>query len=292
MGCNRFMDESVLKRLQKVELEMLVKFDSFCREHRINYFLEGGTALGAIRHHGFIPWDDDVDVGMLRDDFNKLLSLRASLPAGLNLHLPSEKPEMAPLFAKICLDGTAFRTEETSDAHYEQGIFLDVFVYDQLLENPRMRRKQLRNARAWQSISYLYHSPHICSNGYGITNGMIKIASKAAHFILNRLTHPSQIIEKFERSANAKGAKTDLYSPFAYTKTPPMPRSVFLPTKDVLFEGHMMPVPNDIDLYLSNLYGDWETLPDEEDRHAHSPLYIRFTDGAEWHSADGSKKGS
>lgn len=280
------MDSCTLGKLQRVELDLLISFDAFCKENDIEYFLEGGTALGAIRHQGFIPWDDDVDVGMFRDAFSKLVKLRAKLPEGLSLHLPSEKPEMAPLFAKLCLDNTEFQTRETADACYHQGIFLDIFIYDQLLENSRDRKRQLRNARTWQSVSYLFHSPVISTVGDNLSGKLLSVGAAVAHKILKRIVSPSVINEKFERSASPCGLKTDLYVPLAYTQTPPMPKSTFLPTKRIAFEGHMLPVPNDINQYLENLYGDWQTLPKAENRHVHSPLYVIFPDGTEWRNLD------
>ncbi len=276
------MDESILKKLQGTELDLLLIFDEFCQKEQIPYFLEGGTALGAARHAGFIPWDDDVDVGMFRHDYEKLVSLKHRLPPHVSLDTPDEKPEMAPMFAKLCIKGTRFETEETREADYDQGIFLDIFIYDQLLKDEAKRKKQLRNASFWQSASYLYHSKHITGLPESAVGKAMRFACRMAHSVLKYLTNPRKIRSHFNRSLTMQGEKGNLYGTLAYVKTEPMPSDWFFPTQTTHFEGHGFPVPRNLDGYLQNLYGEWRKIPEKEERHVHSPLCILFPDGESW----------
>lgn len=125
-----------LRRLQDVELEMLSEIDAICKRHDIKYFLAGGSLLGAVRHGGFIPWDDDLDIGMLREDFEKFHKVvQAELPDFLSYESPRLKtadPEKAQYhFSKVRLKGTYFATKYSNRHACKNGVFVDIIVYDQ-----------------------------------------------------------------------------------------------------------------------------------------------------------------
>lgn len=94
-----------LKKLQDIELDILIMLKDFCLQHDISWFLDGGTVLGAARHKGFIPWDDDIDIGMLREDYDRFVSLaKTELPSGYSLHDWSNTPGYSAMFAKVYKD--------------------------------------------------------------------------------------------------------------------------------------------------------------------------------------------
>ena len=121
-----------LRELQQCQLACLEEFDRICKAHGITYFLGGGTLLGAIRHRNLIPWDDDIDVMMLRDQYEKFLSV-VQKEISLDFYYQSNKtdPDYHSIFDKIRMNGTVFKTEfsrQFSGMH--QGIFVDIFVHD------------------------------------------------------------------------------------------------------------------------------------------------------------------
>ena len=120
-------NDDVLKRIQAAELYLLVAFDKVCRDNGLTYFLDSGTALGAVRHGGFIPWDDDIDVGMPRKDYERFMQIGQNLlPSNIFLQNRDTEANYLRYAAKLRLEGTVF--PETNELPYQHnGIFIDIF---------------------------------------------------------------------------------------------------------------------------------------------------------------------
>lgn len=127
-----FNEDKTVAGAQKIMLEILKIVHNICKENNITYFLDGGTLLGAIRHGGFIPWDDDVDISMPRKDYEKFLCIAPNyLPEDLLLQTSETEPGYDQPFAKIRKKGTLLlEFNETGKENYNHGIFIDIFPFD------------------------------------------------------------------------------------------------------------------------------------------------------------------
>lgn len=271
-------ENETLRKLQLVELEVLLAIDKVCREHNIVYFLDSGTALGAKRHSGFIPWDDDIDIGMPRAHYERFLEVApAALGSAFTVANPATDDRLAGLFAKVWKNGTKFFTSETIDAGIDQGVFVDVFPYDYLSSNEEIRNMQLRSCLKWQSISYLYHSGTINVPHKGVLGKAEKAACHVAHGVLKVLSSQKSIRDKFTDSAtrgNGADASHDMAC-MNYTRQGIFPEDALLPPQPLEFEGHSFPVPAKIEEYLGILYGEtWNELPPESERRNHAPKVL------------------
>ena len=128
--------------LQKTQLEMLRQLDAVCRKLKIPYFLVCGSALGAVKYGGFIPWDDDLDVALYRDDYQKLLEAAPELlPEGLFLQNFRTDPQFPQIYSKLRRNGTTFEEPAVRHLAMHQGVFLDIFPLDGYPEGRLAQRK-------------------------------------------------------------------------------------------------------------------------------------------------------
>lgn len=271
-------ENAVLRRLQLAELEILRDIDRVCHKHGITYFLDSGTVLGAKRHGGFIPWDDDADLGMPRADYERFLEVApAELGNRYNVSASCDNAHQAALFAKVMLNGTRFETEETQEAGFEQGVFVDIFPYDALCSNAVEAKRQRKRCVMWQSISYLYHSRHIVVPHGGTLGAIERLACAAAHGVVRLLLSPKVINSKFDAAAmmaqGDSGSKLLISSPYAYDG--PFPADMLFPPSSIEFEGHAFSAPADVEGYLRVQYGEsWNELPPEDQRRNHAPKLL------------------
>lgn len=274
----------ILKRLQETELEILQVIADFCKQNDIEWFLDSGTALGAVRHSGFIPWDDDIDVGMMRDQYDRFIELAANgLPEGYTLHTFGETKGFAPMFAKVCKDGTRFVTQETIESGYDQGFFVDVFPYDALSSDEGRAHRQLANARRNRVMSYLYHFKTQMVPHGGILGKAERLACRMAHVVLKVVASPERIKSDFDKSIlNADEPRSQKCVCLSSHLMKVYDVDTLIPPVEGSFEGRSFPIPHDVRRYLEGTYGDWQCLPAEEDRHTHLPMMLDFGNGAVW----------
>lgn len=269
-----------LRRLQLTLVEIVKDIDRVCRDNGIAYFLDSGSCLGAVRHAGFIPWDDDMDLGMLREDYDRFLEIApAALGDDYVVVHPGSDRRLAGMFAKVWKRGTVFATNETIEAGIPQGIFVDIFPYDAVNPDPPAASKQLRDCRFWQSVSYLYHSGSINVPHGGVIGAIERGGCRVVHGLVHAFLSPERIRASFESaalSASDDGPST-AYNNMAYAGCGPFPRGVLLPVGSLPFEGVNLPVPGDYRRYLEICYGStWNELPPENERRNHAPVELGF----------------
>jgi len=252
-----------LKQLQNIELELLVEFDRICRKHNIIYSIDGGTLLGAIRHGGFIPWDDDADVIMNRKEYVRFLSV-------VDEELDKEKFYFQDLnrtigyrwgYGKLRRKGTEFVRLNQEYMPYEQGVFMDVFVCDNVPENYLARC-------VCNFHSYLYRKFFYSEVGKHTATGW----SRVVYEILNLV--PEQELKlkynKYVAYRNKRESRWVKCLTFpACNRTYGYKKEWYGDTIDILFEGKKLRACKKYEEYLEFLYGDYMKLPPEEKRKVH-----------------------
>lgn len=272
--------QGTLERLHTLQLKMLQTFDELCLKHGLTYFLDGGTCLGAVRHQGFIPWDDDVDLGMPKEDYEWLCRhAKEVLPEGLSLRIPQNTQGQAALWAKLSLDGTCFIDQELMEAGCEQAIFCDIFPYVRLEKDTRLAAQQIKSFNHWQKVSYLHKSSHIKIPHKTPAKRLVTLGIKGAHAYYARRYTSQQIQTNFQSQFNSKNPG-DLWVCPSYATYGSFTTEILFPTIEYTFEEITLRVPHKPQEYLNIMYGPtWTEFPPLEDRYTHAPKILDFGDG-------------
>nr|WP_303211465.1 LicD family protein [Methanobrevibacter smithii] len=263
-------DPETLKHLQDVYLMMLKDFIKVCDENQIEYYLDGGSALGAVRHQGFIPWDDDIDIILFRDEYNRLIEILEKLPQDKYELLSSENKKCyCRLYSQWNLKGT--KTEEYYDMNtdFTLGISLDIFVLDNI-PNDGLRKKifSIKQTLIRKLIwSYeITNSEAYISKNKEKMGKILKIIFKIFRINFTKIKKiNNNFIEKY-RNENCENV-CNLSTTYELV---PIPKNIFHPPKKVKFEDVEVNIPNDYDKYLKIIYGDnYMEIPPKEDRYNH-----------------------
>lgn len=260
-------DNTLLRKIQLTQLEIVKEIDLICRNNRIDYYLCAGTALGAIRHNGFIPWDDDLDIMLPRGEYTKLLRvLNNELPKKYWLQSYETDPHYWQPFAKVRKLGTIYKEKGMeSFADEKTGVWVDIFPMDFAKKKDSL---SLKWTRYWvKMISFTLR----------VREFNLKNSSFSRRYALSicflRL-FPSTILKKIqERIMQSEEAGASYYVNLASTyeiSKETFPIGWFIESSRVAFEDAELPVANGVHKYLQQLYGDYMKLPPEEKRNGHN----------------------
>lgn len=265
------LPENELRSLQLVLLDMLVEVDNICKENNIRYCIIAGTLLGAVRHKGFIPWDDDIDIAMTRDEYKK--------------------------FQEVCKTklntDTYFFQDNTTDPHYlwgwgrlrhldsefvrvgqehlkmKTGIFLDIFPVDNVPDFPPMRG--LFTAVCCLLRKILYSHVGKVSAKTRFLRIIYNILSLVPHeYVFKMLNKLQKYNKKNTKYARKLTFPTPKGRPYGYLK------QWYTELDEIEFEGKVFPCIKEWDEYLTYKFGDYMTLPDEKNRHWHPVSKFRL----------------
>ena len=252
-----------IKQIQNIELEMLIEIDRICKKHNIIYSIDGGTLLGAIRHGGFIPWDDDADIIMNRVEYEKLVNVIDSELDESRFYFQdmNRTPGYRWGYGKLRRKGTEFVRLNQENMPYEQGIFLDVFVCDNVPNNYFARC-------ICNFHSFIFRKAFYSEVGKHTSKGITRIVYCA----LNRI--PENVLKKRYASyimyRNRKETEWVKCLTFpACNNFYGYRREWYEDTIDVKFEGRNFRACRKYEEYLTFLYGDYMKLPPEEKRKVH-----------------------
>lgn len=268
------LDINTLKKLRKVQLEILSEIDRICKKNKIEYFLVYGTLLGAVRHKGFIPWDDDLDIGMTRENYDKFMRICFNdLDDKYYLHcLETDKNYYLP-FAKVRKNNTTFDEENISNFKTHKGIYVDIFPFDKIKKNTIFTRLQVITIRTIVETVFLkkkiYEKSSQCR--HPLYSKILSIFS--CKFLFKFQNNLIKLLsdETGEYYASFLGS-------YAFHKEYFLKEKLF-PLTYLEFEGRKYPTFKNYDEYLTTVYGDYMTLPPKEKRANHSALKIDFYNG-------------
>lgn len=275
-------DEITLKKLQNIELMILKDFIELCENNHLDYFGIAGTNIGVIRHHGFIPWDDDIDVALPRKDYDKFILLAKQELSEKYIVMNAEENENYPLMTtRLMLKNTRFREYALKDIDCELGIFLDIYPFDNLSDNYKKRKKQMRDAWFFSKLLILRSIPKPVLGFAGWKAKVILAICTLIHYVL-RFAHVSKkwLYSKcLEASTRHNDEINSELIDFLCDTTPTMNihnRSDVFPLQTLDFEGIKMKFPNNMLNNLNNLYGDIMIMPPVEKRKNHFPYEFDF----------------
>ena len=261
-----------LEDIWKAELEILDEFDRVCRENHLRYSLAYGTLLGAVRHGGFIPWDDDIDVMMPREDYDRLREIwRVKAKEGFILEDETMFDDYVNNFAKIRKDHTTFlQFESERNCSYHTGIFIDIFPGDRVAPAGFRRAIQF----SYFALNLIYNRKYT-SSAKGIRGmaekGLLAIVPKRKYSLI------SNYFGKRSRRWN-----DDPHAEIVFPNDPTALRRYYPPDlfEDLIrvpFQGKEYFVFRDYDAVLKLRYGDYMQLPPVEERvWRHHPVIVDF----------------
>ncbi len=243
------------KEMQKVILGILSAIDKVCREHGLHYYMIAGTMLGAVRHKGFIPWDDDADVALPRRDYDILIAhANEWLPEQYELVSGDKDPNYPYLFARIQDKNTTYILRRCFN--YVGGVPVDVFPLDGMTENRLLRNLHYMKYNVLKRLLYFsLRDPY--KHGDGINCKFIKLCHKVLspeklHSMLDRVQR------EYDYDASNLIADHDNKPSRGI-----LPKSVYGTPKDVSFEGMQFHGVENPDRYLRYCYGEYMKMPDK-----------------------------
>ena len=267
----RHITDEEVKELQKVMLQMIKDVAEVCEKHGICYMADGGTALGSVRHKGFIPWDDDVDLIMPRDDLNRFVQVfNEELGDKYDLLTPNSKDhKVASLITEIYAKNTYKSSLHNMGNDLPQGVMIDIFPLEYAPLNPFAMF--LQYIAVSSNFYALYGSKEKKAFFYQTKEGKFNYNfRRAIGFLFSFRSNIAwcNTFDKFVRGKKDTGLwciPTDVGHYFGHL----MPKDIFYPPIKGQFEDMEINLPNNIHEYLVNAYGDYMWIPPVEQREKH-----------------------
>ena len=252
-----------VRKMQLKGLEMALLFDEFCKKHNLTYFFCGGCCIGAIRNGGFVPWDDDVDVFMPREDYEKLKQLWVDTE-DYSIQYTTRDFLTENQFLTICANKTTFIKTYQKNLDMNHGLVLDVLPLDGC---------PVGRPRKFQKLWALAYSLFIVGKAPDNHGGVVKILGKIALALVPFKSWRYRVWRLCERKMSQYPISecdyiTELCSGPHYMQNE-YPKHIFSDVQRVMFEGHDFPIPIGYDEYLKMAFGDYMTLPPKEKQVCH-----------------------
>lgn len=252
------------QELKQIQIEMLRKFIKICKNNNIMYFLLGGSCLGAVRHKGFIPWDDDIDVGIPRPDYDRFLQIaQEQLPKNIFLQTFETDKNYAQNYAKLRRSDTTFIETASKNLDINHGIYIDIFPLDGASKSNRKVSFDFFRIRM---LTYKIYEAYQLEKKLSIKAVLLKMVNLFyAPTIRKAILKKDKIIKHYPYESSSIIANWC----GAWGKKEIMPKSIFADGTTASFENIEVVIPKEYDQYLTTMYGDYMQLPPEEKRVSH-----------------------
>jgi len=248
-------------------LQILLKVDQVCREHQLTYYCWAGTMLGAVRHKGFIPWDDDMDICMPRPDYDRLMAhAREWLPQPFEAVCIDNDPNYPGGFGKVVDSSTTLIEREHND--YVDGIYIDVFPIDGISSNKLMQLLAVARYKMCDKLLYFLHrDPY--KHGRGPSSWPVLLIQKLfTHEWARRQLRKAYLAYDYELS--------DYVLDYDDGVRGIMHKSVLGRPTPILFDGHEVMGVEHYDEYLRKKYGDYMVVPPHDNQRQHNFFYLDY----------------
>ncbi|OOF42138.1 phosphorylcholine transferase LicD [Rodentibacter trehalosifermentans] len=261
------MRKITLRGQQLIALDILKYFNHICAKNNIKYSLGGGTLIGAVRHQGFIPWDDDIDVYMCRDEYEKFVKAwQLQQHTKYELSLAESIDGILPGVMTKIVDKETYLVETNRRV---TGIFIDIFIWDGVPNEPLLIYKAMRKHRL---VELRFSS---CRKRWirAKENSLMKaIFSKLSHYFFNKMMADLTLFQK--KYPIVRSDYIGLLSDYGNWQKSYMPKTYFSDVVYFNFEGERLPIMNGYHEYLTMYYGNYMTLPPLEERKLHHTVAV------------------
>lgn len=259
------MKEISVNELLRLQLQILKDVDDFCRKNSIEYFLVGGTGIGAVRHGGYIPWDDDIDIGMTRPNYDRFLASFNGAYSNLRVYAPEIDWNYYAPYANVCDTRTVLIEGANGHRKDEIGVKIDIFPYDGVPDS--LSEFDLIRTDALKYVNWCYDKRRIIS----------KIPQKSFRFLVWIVARKIALIplrySTIQKKLHGLTTKVDYDNAkyldkivFPYKSNKPCRKEVFESYIDMPFENLIVRNLADYDVYLRSVFGNYMQLPPENQR--------------------------
>jgi len=254
-------------KIKEIELDILYEIDRICKEHNISYSLAAGTLLGAVRHQGFIPWDDDIDIMMVREQYEKFISVARDHMCEKFFVVDYRYDDYYAFpFAKVMARNTVFKEKTNLNCKAPCGVFVDIFPLDPTSKILKERVKQYKKAQTIKSRL-------LCQSNYNFEQKKIKNMVWNIRKICYSLFSHDLFVKQFEKCKDIyKSSGSDYYISLCGTigaEKASIPKEWLENYTEIQFENNLYPVISHYKELLNKYYGNYMLLPPKGQQIAH-----------------------
>lgn len=280
---NEQYEPKTLRKLQLAQCKILEDFIKICDDNGLNYFIFAGCAIGVERHQGFIPWDDDIDIGMLRKDYNRFLEIAKRDHAEKYSVLEIGEDDKFPFFnAEFKRNGTKNVPAIFKDINIDMGIDVAIYPFDNVSDEPKQRKRQLASVFFWHKIKILreFGKPVLFIKGW--KRKLVSFICIVTHGLLCFIHLSHKFINKMYMKSATKYNNEDTEWVACFFATTPMEnsmrRSEIFPLVAKKFEYLMVNIPQNNHDCLTRKFGNYMEIPPVEKQKNHVPYILEFGD--------------